>query len=187
FSSLECTLRIPQTRSPSNTPSNLTLHSHETGVARIGVCTGAAGIEVTTGAAMPSLEVVHGSLHRRRNPLCLGYTAINANTRLPDFWSTYQIDLFRWLGSPVSCLVLDLILGYYSSRCTCKLECHRPLILAGSPVEPSLVTSRPATNEKSNWQIRYLHSSSQWEACWATWPCSLRDSRQCSHSQLQKH
>ncbi|XLS90901.1 hypothetical protein HN51_066909, partial [Arachis hypogaea] len=42
------------------------------------------------------------------------------------------IDLFRWLGSPVSCLVLDLILGYYSSRCTCKLERHRLLILASA-------------------------------------------------------
>ncbi|QHO39850.1 uncharacterized protein DS421_4g132720 [Arachis hypogaea] len=44
-------------------PSNVTLRSHETGAAVIGV---------STGAAKPSLKIGHGGLHCRRNTLSLG-------------------------------------------------------------------------------------------------------------------
>ncbi|RYR60883.1 hypothetical protein Ahy_A04g017964 [Arachis hypogaea] len=75
-------------------PSNVTLRSHETGAAVIGV---------STGAAKPSLKIV----------------------------PVRRIS-FVWLGSPVSNLVLEPILGYYSSRCTCKLGRHCPFIHAGA-------------------------------------------------------
>ncbi|KAL4382379.1 hypothetical protein AHAS_Ahas04G0227600 [Arachis hypogaea] len=72
-------------------PSNVTLRSHETGAAVIGV---------STGAAKPSLKIGHGGLHCRRNTLSLGCIANNANNYLPDFWSTCQTNLICLAWQP---------------------------------------------------------------------------------------
>ncbi|QHO08269.1 hypothetical protein HN51_066886 [Arachis hypogaea] len=81
-------------------PSNVTLCSHETGAARVGVSTGAVVIGVTTGAAKPSPKAGHGGLRRCWNTLSLGCIANNANNCLPDFWSTYQKNLIRLARRP---------------------------------------------------------------------------------------
>ncbi|MFS7901887.1 putative MFS transporter superfamily [Helianthus anomalus] len=74
----------------------------------------------------------NGICHSRWHTIWLGSPAVTAYIVCVTNWCTHQWASFIWLCGPLSGLVVQPIVGYYSDRCTSRFGRRRPFVAGGA-------------------------------------------------------